>query len=126
MISPAMRSRYLLCVAASFLLTTLAQADVRLPAIFSDHAVLQAGAVVPIWGQADPGEKITVTLAGQRATATADAAGRWQVQLDNLSAGGPHTLTVQGNNTVEVQDVLIGEVWLASGQSNMEFALPHV
>jgi len=97
-----------------------ARADVKLPAIFSDHMVLQRDARVPVWGSAAPGEKVTVTFAGQSQTATASADGKWRVALTNLTvAASAQTLTVKGNNTLTIQDVLVGEVWLGSGQSNM-------
>jgi sialate O-acetylesterase len=86
--------------------------------------VLQSDTALPIWGWADPGEEITVTLSHETATTKADASGRWQVKLGKLkTTHGPQTLTVKGRNTVTVQDVLIGEVWLASGQSNMEMQI---
>lgn len=96
-------------------------ADVRLPAIFSEHLVLQAEAPVKVWGWADPAEAVTVSIAGQTHATTASAAGEWQVVLQPLPVSAePTTLTVQGHNTVTVGDVLLGEVWLGSGQSNME------
>lgn len=95
-------------------------ADVRLPAILSDHMVVQANAEVPVWGWADAGEEVTVSLAGQTAAAKAGADGKWQVKLSKLqTAANGQTLTVKAKNTLEVKDVLIGEVWLGSGQSNM-------
>ena len=94
-------------------------AEVRLPALFSDHAVLQREAEVPVWGWAAAGEEVKVSVAGQSASAKTGADGRWMVKLKGLAAGGPHSLTVQGSNTIEVKDVLVGEVWLGSGQSNM-------
>jgi sialate O-acetylesterase len=95
-------------------------ADVRLPAIFSDHAVLLSGAEVPVWGWADAGEKVEVSFAGQTKSATPGADGKWMVKLDSLKADAkPQELTVKGKNTVAVKDVLVGEVWLGSGQSNM-------
>ncbi len=104
-------------------LTALApslRADVKLPAIFSDHAVLLSGASVPIWGWADAGEKVEVSFAGQTKSATPDAKGKWMVRLDALKADAkPQELTVKGKNSLTVQDVLVGEVWLGSGQSNM-------
>lgn len=103
-----------------------AQADVRLPAIFSDHMVLQRDATVPVWGWADPGEAVTVSIAGQTKTTTADAAGKWNVMLDKLSAGESLTLVVSGNNKITVNDVLVGEVWLGSGQSNMQMPMKGV
>ena len=96
------------------------RADVTLPAIFSDHMVLQRGTRVPVWGVAAPGEKITVAFAGQTQSTTAAPDGKWQVAFVNLAASAtPQTLTLKGNNTVTIQDVLVGEVWLGSGQSNM-------
>ncbi len=100
-----------------------AAADVTLPAIFSDHMVLQRDVAVPVWGWADPGERVTVALAGQTETATSDADGRWSVKLTPLAAGGPHVLSVQADNRIDVADVLVGEVWLCSGQSNMAMSV---
>ena len=105
---------------AGIFVATNAFADVTLPAVFSDHMVLQRDAEVPVWGWADPGEKIVLSIAGQTKNTVADADGKWRVTLDKLTAGEPVILTVKGRNTVTVRDVLIGEVWLASGQSNMQ------
>lgn len=102
------------------ILAPCTRAEVKLPAIISDHMVLQRDVPVPIWGWASPGEEVAVTFAGQTKTATTDATGRWSIKLDKLSAVGPQTLTAKGANTVTVNDVLVGEVWLASGQSNMQ------
>ena len=103
-----------------------ARADVRLPAIFSEHAVLLSGAAVPVWGWADAGEKVEVTFAGQTKSATPDANGKWMLKLDALKADAkPQELTVKGKNTVVVKDVLVGEVWLGSGQSNMAMTVSH-
>lgn len=104
--------------------TSFAWADVKLPAIISDHMVLEKTAKVPIWGKADPGEEITVTLDGHAAKAKAGADGKWMTTL-NLrdSASGPFEMTVEGKNKLTLSDVVIGEVWIASGQSNMEFPL---
>ena len=96
-----------------------AGAAVRLPAIISEHMVLQQGQDVPLWGWADPGEKVTLTLAGKKKSTTTGPDGRWRVQFSALKRGGPYTLRVQGKNEIEVPDVLVGEVWLGSGQSNM-------
>lgn len=100
-------------------------ADVTLPAIFSDHMVLQADAPVPVWGTAGAGEQVTVTTGGQTKATTADPAGKWSVTLDKLKAGEATTLTVKGNNLITIQDVLVGEVWLCSGQSNMAWKVPQ-
>jgi sialate O-acetylesterase len=98
-----------------------------MPAIFSDHMVLQQAAAVPVWGKAAAGEAVTVSVAGQSGQTVAAGDGRWRVTLDLANAGaGPHTLTVSGNNTVTISDVLVGQVWLAAGQSNMEFTLKNV
>jgi sialate O-acetylesterase len=103
--------------------TLPARADVKLPAMFTDHAVLQRDMPVPVWGSADPGEQVTVTIAGQTHKTKADDQGNWRVTLEPLSLGEPLTLTVKGNNRLERKDLVVGEVWLCSGQSNMEFAL---
>ncbi|OGV67562.1 MAG: hypothetical protein A3K19_13445 [Lentisphaerae bacterium RIFOXYB12_FULL_65_16] len=102
---------------------TWLRAEVKLPAVFTDHMVLQRETNAPVWGWANPGEKVSVTGAwGADATASATAAANstWRVELKTPAAGGPFTVTVQGEqNTIELKDVLIGEVWLCSGQSNM-------
>jgi sialate O-acetylesterase len=99
------------------------RAEVKPSALFGDHAVLQSGTVVPIWGKADAGERVTVTLNGQSRSAVTDANGKWTVSLVNLKAGGPFEMTIAGKNTILVKDVLVGEVWLGSGQSNMSFTV---
>ena len=96
-----------------------ARANVRLPSVFSDHAVLQQGVPLPVWGWADPGEDVTVSLAGQTRSIKGGATGMWRVTFDALQTGNTLTLTVQGKNTITVRDILAGEVWLGSGQSNM-------
>lgn len=106
------------------LMLQAAHADVSLNNMFGDHMVLQQGIKNKVWGKADPGEQVTVTLAGQSHTTTADADGMWQVFLDPVQDyGGPHTLTVKGKNTVTFNDVLIGEVWVCAGQSNMQWSV---
>ncbi|NSW80263.1 MAG: sialate O-acetylesterase [Chthonomonadetes bacterium] len=101
----------------------MASADVRLPRIFGDHAVLQRGQPIPVWGTAEPGEKVTVEFHGQKVFTTADRTGKWRVTLKPVSAGGPFEMTVKGNNTIVLRDLLVGEVWVCSGQSNMEWPL---
>ena len=112
-----------LCVTLCF--AAFASAEVKPSPLFSDHAVLQSGMAVPVWGTATPGEKVAVTLAGQTRIATAAADGKWMVRLTKLKAGGPFEMMIAGKNAGEtpivVKDVLIGEVWLGSGQSNMQF-----
>ncbi|MCA9193674.1 MAG: sialate O-acetylesterase [Planctomycetales bacterium] len=97
----------------------LASAEVRLASIFADHMVLQRDAEIPVWGWANPGEQISLQLAGQTQTVTAGADGKWMVRLTPIPAGGPYKLSISGSNTLAINDVLIGEVWLCSGQSNM-------
>jgi sialate O-acetylesterase len=111
-----------LSVAGLFLLTLTPAFAITLPHIISDHMVLQRGKPVPIWGWAKQGEAITVTFAGQKKqTTVAGADGRWEVWLDPLAASAePAEMTVAGTETITVKDVLVGEVWLCSGQSNME------
>ena len=102
------------------LLTLGGHADVRLPVIFGDHMVLQQGVPLPVWGTADAGEKVTVSIAGKQATATTDKNGRWMLKLDSLPATGtPVQMEVAGKNKLTISDVLVGEVWVCSGQSNM-------
>jgi len=103
-----------------------AHADVRLPAIIGPNMVLQAETAAPLWGWADPGEEITVTASwpgAQAARATAAPDGEWSLELATPGAGGPYSITVAGGSTVTLENVLVGEVWLASGQSNMEWPL---
>jgi sialate O-acetylesterase len=98
-----------------------AAAVVTLPSVFSDHMVVQREMPVPVWGTAEPGEVVDVRLGAERALATASADGKWMVRLAAQEAGGPHELSVTGTTHLTVQDVFIGEVWLASGQSNMDY-----
>ncbi len=98
------------------------RADVRLPALFSDKMVLQRGIRLPVWGWAEDGEEVTVQFRGETAKTKAKN-GKWMVKLSRQKAGGPDTLVVQGKNKVGINDVLVGEVWICSGQSNMEWPL---
>jgi sialate O-acetylesterase len=99
----------------------MTHADVSLPAIFGDHMVLQRDLENRVWGWAEPGEKVTVTIADQEHSATADDKGNWEVKLAKLPAGGPHKLKIEGKNSRTISDLMVGEVWLCSGQSNMEW-----
>ena len=94
--------------------------------LFTDAMVLQRDVPCPLWGWTDPGAKVTVAVNGQTATATADAHGKWLVKVGPFPAGGPTTVTVTGPQTVTLKDVLFGDVWLCSGQSNMEFGMKGV
>lgn len=114
-----------LCAACVLLLSASSgsRADVSLPALIADNMVLQRGVPLPLGGSADPGEAITLSVAGQTAQVVAGPEGRWVVHLPPLTAGGPFTLTVTGKNVVTVKNVLVGEVWVCSGQSNMGYPL---
>lgn len=103
--------------------TVPVRAEVRLSQVFGSHMVLQREKPLPVWGWADPGEKVTVQLGTATATATANDQGEWKVVLPAMPAGGPYNLTVTGSNTVQCEDVMLGEVWLCSGQSNMELGV---
>jgi len=120
-----MKTRLLVSsLCATLFLAASAGAEVKPNALFSDHMVLQNGTRVPIWGTADPGEKITVKFDGQTKSATADATGTWMVRLAKLRSGGPYAMTIAGKKNsaaITINDVLVGEVWLGSGQSNMVF-----
>jgi len=87
-------------------------ADVRLPALFTDHMVFQQGQKNRVWGSAEPSEDIVVTIAGQTHNAKADDKGKWHVTLDSLKVGGPHTLSITGKSKLAIEDVLVGEVWI--------------
>ncbi|MCH2059207.1 MAG: chitobiase/beta-hexosaminidase C-terminal domain-containing protein [Verrucomicrobiales bacterium] len=104
--------------------TMAAEAEVRLPRIFGNHMVLQRGIKLPVWGWAGAGENLSLTLRGQglniKVDTTADGAGKWRLELPVLKAGGPYVMTVSASNTVTFDNVMAGEVWLCSGQSNME------
>ena len=115
------RSGFLLL--SFFFLTSTISAEPKLPHLFGDHMVLQRDAAIRVWGWADPGEAISVALAGQTQQTTAGADSRWHVELAALHAGGPFVLQIRGKKTLEFKDVMIGEVWVASGQSNMAFGL---
>lgn len=109
------------------LVTVPVRAEVRLPAVFGDHMVLQRDKPLPIWGWADPGASVAVTLDRASVQATADAQGRWRVDLPAMPAGGPFTLTVaDGQSQKAFDDVMLGEVWLCSGQSNMDMRLQKI
>ncbi len=116
----------LLCIVLLCPLTTLA--DVTVPDIFGDNMVIQRNATAPIWGWANVGEEVTVTGSwnNQPVTATANRYGRWSANLTTPEAGGPHTITIEAGNTLTIRGILAGEVWLCSGQSNMEMPLANI
>ena len=99
------------------------QADVKVPNIFSDHMVLQRDQANRVWGTADAGEKVKVTIGTQAHETTTGADGQWEVALAPLAVGGPLDLKIEGKNTVTITDILVGEVWICSGQSNMQWSV---
>lgn len=101
----------------------LARAEVRLPSIFADHMVVQRNLPVHVWGMATPNETVSVTFRGETQTTTTGPLGRWSLYLKPGNAGGPFSMEVHGTNAITLQDVLVGDVWVASGQSNMEFPM---
>lgn len=107
----------------SLSIVSLVYADVHLPKLFADHMVLQRGKPIPVWGWANANEKITVQFNEQTKITKAGKDGKWKLQLDAATAGGPFVLTVKGKNTITINDVLVGEVWICSGQSNMEWSV---
>src|SRR5579859_1934053 len=95
--------------------------------LFGDHMVLQRGKADPIWGWADPGQTVTITVKGKTVQAVAGADGRWETKIGPFKAGGPCTITIAGpKNTVVLSDILFGDVWVCSGQSNMEFGMGNL
>jgi len=119
------RNNFLFTCFFTILNVSLSNADVRLPAVIGDNMVVQQNEKVPLWGWADPGENIHVQGSWQRTriSTQADEKGRWRVRLKTPKAGGPHTISIRGKNTVVLRNVLAGEVWLCSGQSNMGFTV---
>ena len=114
-------SVFVLCLGSCWM-SQAAFAEVRLPAVFGEHMVLQQQTKIRVWGWADPGESVTVSLARNQGTSKANETGRWQVELPPMPASKePVSMIVKGSNTIEIKDILIGEVWLCSGQSNMEW-----
>lgn len=119
-----MKLRISSLVLVALCLPCIALADVKPAGLFCDHMVIQRDTQAPVWGTADAGEQVTVTGSwGQSAETTADEAGKWRVKIKTPAAGGPHTITLKGKDTVEVKDVMSGDVWLCSGQSNMAWSV---
>jgi len=118
-----MQTRIATLFALIFTLTTSAFADVQLPGIISDHMLLQRDTPVRIFGKATPGESVTVSFRGETVRTLTDPTGRWEAWLKPLPAGPAATMTVQGTNTLTIADVLVGDVWIGSGQSNMQWAV---
>lgn len=101
-------------------------ADLTMPSIFSDNMVLQRGIEIPVWGWADPGDSVTVSIDSLRVHAVAGLSGRWTTKLGGMEAGGPHEMIVAGDDTLRFNNVMIGEVWVCSGQSNMQWSMRNL
>ncbi|PZX93824.1 hypothetical protein DOS84_07675 [Flavobacterium aquariorum] len=112
-----------LLVTLFLLFAFFSNANVRMPLVFSDGMVLQRNKQIPIWGWADANEKVEIHFNKQTKTITADQNGKWMVKLDSEKAGGPFELSITGKNKILIKDILVGEVWICSGQSNMEFQM---
>lgn len=115
--------KILILLLTGFLLAFSVKAQIKLPGIFGDHMVVQRGWPVPVWGWSSPNEKLVLTFNKQKKEIIADRNGKWRINLDPEPAGGPFELKVQGRNSLIFHDVMVGEVWICSGQSNMEFEL---
>ncbi|MBD3674443.1 MAG: 9-O-acetylesterase, partial [Planctomycetaceae bacterium] len=110
-----------LIVSLSF--TSSVSAEIKLPKVFDDHMVLQRDQKVAVWGWADPGETVQIQTPFERQQLTANAEGKWMTRLKPMKAGGPIEITLKGSNEITLTDVLIGDVWVCSGQSNMEWSV---
>jgi sialate O-acetylesterase len=111
---------------AATMISSMGFADVRLPNIFGDNMILQRDKPIPVWGWADKNEKITIQFNQQTQIVKADKNGQWKVLLHPEKAGGPYNLSVKGKNALTLHDILMGDVWICSGQSNMEFHVNDV
>ena len=114
--------RFILLALDIFASTTLF-ATVKPASLFAEHMVLQRNIPIPVWGTANPGEQVTVALNKVVQTFTTYATGKWLVRLPKQKAGGPYKLQIQGENSINIEDVYVGEVWLCSGQSNMDMTV---
>jgi sialate O-acetylesterase len=121
-----MKKRLSLWISLLIAYPFLLKAEINLPHFFSDNMVLQRDTEVPIWGKADRRENITLTFQGKEYTTQADKDGKWRINLPPTPAGGPHTISITGENSITLENVLFGDVYLASGQSNMEWEMYKV
>lgn len=117
--------KYLFLLSFAFSLSMYGMADIRLPEIFGDNMVLQRNKPIPVWGWADPGEKLTVQFNKQVSKTQAGKDGKWKIMLSAETAGGPYQLSATGKNKILISNILIGEVWICSGQSNMEMTVAN-
>src|SRR5690554_3004450 len=118
--SPMSFLTFAIRVLVLLLIATIAQADIRLPRLIDSGMVLQRDTPLTVWGWADAEEEVVITFQEQRYITTADSQGNWRMQLPALPAGSPYSMTLAGKNLIELNNILLGDVWLASGQSNME------
>ena len=107
------------------IIQTAAVAEITLPSVFSDHMVLQRNQKNPIWGTAKVNETITISIAGETVSTKSGKEGKWRALLPALPGGGPHTIKIQGSGSLQIEDVLVGEVWFCSGQSNMAWSVSN-
>ena len=119
------RINSLILMSALLWLSSNAFGDIRLPRIFSSNMVLQQGMEIPVWGWADAGERITVSFNGATVRTRTAKNGRWLAELPLQKAGGPYTMVVKGKNSIQLNNIMVGEVWICSGQSNMEWRLDN-
>jgi sialate O-acetylesterase len=119
------RKSVALLFAAFTLLAVPTRADVKLPSLIGDNMVVQQGVKARIWGWADPGEKVSVSMRGSSSSSTSNAKGRWMLNIGPFTAGGPYEMTITGKNKITIKNILVGEVWIGSGQSNMEWQLQN-
>lgn len=115
--------RLLIAAVAALISVPAARAEIKLPKLFGDHMVLQRETEANLWGWAAPGEEVKISLGDSTASTKADDSGKWKAKLKTGAAGGPHELKFKGTNEVTLKDVYLGEVWIASGQSNMEWTV---
>ncbi len=119
-----MQKRYAVLVGFAFMAVAMvAQAEVKMSNVFGSNMVLQRDKNVPVWGLASPNEKVTVKFNGQSKETAADSSGKWQIALDPMQAGGPFKMEVNGSNVLTLDNILVGEVWICSGQSNMQMSV---
>lgn len=121
----AIRFSTIACCLALFFITATSQSETTIPSIIGENMVLQRNQPIVIWGWDNAQQKIEVSVAGNSAQTTTDSDGKWIVSLDKLAAGGPHTITINGSSEISLKNVLVGEVWLCSGQSNMEWTVQN-
>ena len=113
--------RITLFIVCFLVIVSHASADVKLPLIFQSNMVVQRGKPIPVWGSADPNEKIELSLNGQSVSVTANKKGKFRAEFAALPAGGPYNIIIKGKNAITLNDVMIGDVWICGGQSNMQW-----